>query len=268
MVERDIAAQQIKLEREVAIELTRLRAVVVADTTRLQVLEGRAAGLLPQYAQASPMPPSVPRTERLISVCLRWRARLLRWSWSQGFAPSIEPRIQSAPDSHRAALEPATRLQRPHQRPPTRCRQSDQLHRCGPAAQRRVLHKMHTRQAGADAGRRDAFGRDVVPVAAGQGGRRRELADARVEVRDWTSAFALVREDVGVALVPEPTMPEDRRGLRVLRLAEPLYRRFGLQAAARAWGSPAVQAVLDVAAAGRPHAEAAGTRVATTTAAA
>ena len=74
------------------------------------------------------------------------------------------------------------------------------------------------------------------------------LADVGMEVRDWASAFALAREGVGVALVPEPTLPADRRGLRVLRLAEPLYRRFGLQASARARSSPAVRALLEVAA--------------------
>ena len=52
LVERDISAQRTKLEREVAAGLTRLRAAVVAHTTRRQALEGRAAELLPQYAQA------------------------------------------------------------------------------------------------------------------------------------------------------------------------------------------------------------------------
>ena len=37
-----------------------------------------------------------------------------------------------------------------------------------------------------------------------------------------------------------------------------LYRRFGLQVSGRARGSPAVRALLEVAAAGRPHTEAAG----------
>lgn len=79
-----------------------------------------------------------------------------------------------------------------------------------------------------------------------------DLADVRVELRDWASAFALVREGVGVALVPEPTLPENRRGLRVLRLTEPLHRRFGLQVSDHARGLPAVQALLDVAAAAFP----------------
>ncbi|WP_159725993.1 LysR family transcriptional regulator [Methylosinus sp. Ce-a6] len=57
------------------------------------------------------------------------------------------------------------------------------------------------------------------------------LGDVRMEIRDWTSAIALVREGVGVSVVPESTLPENRRGLRVARLDPPLYRRFGLMAA-------------------------------------
>ena len=49
-----------------------------------------------------------------------------------------------------------------------------------------------------------------------------ELADVRVTVRDWASAFALVREGMGVALVPESTLPDDCRGVRVLALAAPV----------------------------------------------
>ncbi|AHK04947.1 hypothetical protein X971_5108 (plasmid) [Agrobacterium tumefaciens LBA4213 (Ach5)] len=51
-----------------------------------------------------------------------------------------------------------------------------------------------------------------------------------MEVRDWTSAVALVREGVGVSLVPESTLPEKRRGLRTVRLDPSLCRRFGLVA--------------------------------------
>ncbi|WP_416770288.1 LysR family transcriptional regulator [Pseudomonas sp. RHF3.3-3] len=56
------------------------------------------------------------------------------------------------------------------------------------------------------------------------------LADVRVEVREWSSAFALVREGLGVSLVPELTLPKERRGLRVLPLAVPVERRFALVA--------------------------------------
>jgi DNA-binding helix-hairpin-helix protein with protein kinase domain len=52
VVERDIATQRTKLEREVAAGLTRLRAAAAAHTARRQALEGRAAELVPQYAQA------------------------------------------------------------------------------------------------------------------------------------------------------------------------------------------------------------------------
>lgn len=54
------------------------------------------------------------------------------------------------------------------------------------------------------------------------------LADVRMEVRDWSSAIALVREGVGVGIVPESTLPEKRKGLRVARLDPPLFRQFGL----------------------------------------
>jgi DNA-binding transcriptional LysR family regulator len=54
------------------------------------------------------------------------------------------------------------------------------------------------------------------------------LADVKIEVRDWTSAIALVREGAGVSLVPESTLPESRRGLRVGTLKGPLFRTFGL----------------------------------------
>jgi len=69
------------------------------------------------------------------------------------------------------------------------------------------------------------------------------ITDVRATVRDWSSAFALVREGVGVSLVPALTLPENRRGLRVLRLAAPLYRSFGLAASAQAVDSAPVQAL-------------------------
>lgn len=56
------------------------------------------------------------------------------------------------------------------------------------------------------------------------------LANVRMEVRDWASAIALVREGVGVSLVPESTLPEKRKGLRTARLDPSLCRRFGLVA--------------------------------------
>ncbi|MFS2026916.1 hypothetical protein [Massilia sp. CT11-137] len=57
------------------------------------------------------------------------------------------------------------------------------------------------------------------------------LPDIRVTVRDWASACMLVREGMGVALVPESTLPEDRRGLRVMQLTR-------LFTANSAWSAP------------------------------
>ena len=56
------------------------------------------------------------------------------------------------------------------------------------------------------------------------------LQNVEIEVRDWSSAIALVREGAGVSLVPESTLPEKRRGLRITKLDPPLHRNFGLVA--------------------------------------
>lgn len=69
------------------------------------------------------------------------------------------------------------------------------------------------------------------------------ITDVRASVRDWASAFALVRDGLGVTLVPALTLPESRRGLRVLRLASPLYRSFGLAASRQAADSGPVRAL-------------------------
>lgn len=69
------------------------------------------------------------------------------------------------------------------------------------------------------------------------------LQDVRATVRDWTSAFALVREGLGVTLVPALTLPEQRRGLRVMPLQSRQYRSFGLAVARHAAGSAAVEAL-------------------------
>ncbi|PND33608.1 LysR family transcriptional regulator [Achromobacter pulmonis] len=54
------------------------------------------------------------------------------------------------------------------------------------------------------------------------------LSDVRVTVRDWASACALVREGMGVAVVPESTLPADLRQLRALPLTPAARREFGL----------------------------------------
>jgi DNA-binding transcriptional LysR family regulator len=72
------------------------------------------------------------------------------------------------------------------------------------------------------------------------------IPDVRATVRDWASAFALVREGLGVTLVPALTLPDNRRGLRVLRLAAPQYRSFGLAASQHAAESAPVQALFEM----------------------
>lgn len=49
-----------------------------------------------------------------------------------------------------------------------------------------------------------------------------QLCDVRVKVRDWVSACMLVREGMGVTLVPESALPAELRGLCVMPVA-PLY---------------------------------------------
>ncbi len=71
------------------------------------------------------------------------------------------------------------------------------------------------------------------------------LEDVRMTVRDWSSALTLVRQGVGVALVPESTLPEDCRDVRVLALESPLYRRFALVPSGAATASPAVDLLMD-----------------------
>ncbi|GLK67133.1 LysR family transcriptional regulator [Hansschlegelia plantiphila] len=73
------------------------------------------------------------------------------------------------------------------------------------------------------------------------------LADVRMEVRDWTSAIALVREAVGVSLVPESTLPDNRKGLRTARVDPSLCRRFGLMASPARKRSRAVNLLIELA---------------------
>lgn len=70
------------------------------------------------------------------------------------------------------------------------------------------------------------------------------LADVRVTVRDWISACMLVREDMGVAIVPESALPEDRRGLRMLPLTPTIHREFALVCSSAGRSSRATQALL------------------------
>ena len=71
-----------------------------------------------------------------------------------------------------------------------------------------------------------------------------QLGDVRVEVREWSSAFTLVRENIGVTLVPEMTLPSQLQGLRVVALNPRIDREFALVVAANKPPSAAVQALL------------------------
>lgn len=73
-----------------------------------------------------------------------------------------------------------------------------------------------------------------------------QLQDVRVEVREWSSAFTLVRENLGVTLVPEMTLPAERQGLRVITLQPRIERVFSLVLPAGQTPSAAVQALLDL----------------------
>ncbi|CAB3691576.1 LysR family transcriptional regulator [Achromobacter piechaudii] len=72
------------------------------------------------------------------------------------------------------------------------------------------------------------------------------IADVRATVQEWSSAFTLVREGLGVSLVPALTLPDNRRGLRVLRLATPLFRSFALAASEEAADSAPVLALFSM----------------------
>lgn len=72
------------------------------------------------------------------------------------------------------------------------------------------------------------------------------LREVRVEVREWNSAFSLVREGVGVTLVPEMTLPAQRQGLRIMPLAEPVHREFALVTSRHQPSSAVVNALLQM----------------------
>lgn len=72
------------------------------------------------------------------------------------------------------------------------------------------------------------------------------LTDIRITVRDWPTAFALIRDGMGVSLVPESTLPDDRQGMRVIALECPHYREFGLVCSSAGSESKPAQAFLDL----------------------
>ncbi|KAA0995651.1 LysR family transcriptional regulator [Pseudomonas sp. ANT_J12] len=73
-----------------------------------------------------------------------------------------------------------------------------------------------------------------------------QLSDVRAEVREWSSAFTLVRENIGVTLVPEMTLPANRQGLRVIALLPRIVREFALVVAPHKTPSAPVQALLSM----------------------
>lgn len=71
-----------------------------------------------------------------------------------------------------------------------------------------------------------------------------QLSDVRIKVRDWISACMLVRENMGVALVPESALPAERRGLSVVPITPAIHREFGLVCSPSGKASEVTQALL------------------------
>jgi len=72
-----------------------------------------------------------------------------------------------------------------------------------------------------------------------------QISDIRITVRDWISACMLVRENMGVALIPQSALPADLSGLSVISITPRIYREFGLVCSSRGKSSPAVQTLLE-----------------------
>ncbi len=72
-----------------------------------------------------------------------------------------------------------------------------------------------------------------------------QLTDVRMTVRDWVSASLLVREKMGVALIPQSALPGELHGLCVTPVVPSVYREFGLVCSSEGRSSPAVHALLE-----------------------
>ncbi|WP_024471216.1 LysR family transcriptional regulator [Pantoea ananatis] len=72
-----------------------------------------------------------------------------------------------------------------------------------------------------------------------------QISDIRITVRDWISACMLVRENMGVALIPQSALPADLHGLSVITVTPRIYREFGLICSSLGRSSPAVQTLLE-----------------------
>jgi len=71
-----------------------------------------------------------------------------------------------------------------------------------------------------------------------------QLSDVQVKVRDWISACLLVREGMGVALVPASALPAELRGLSVVPVIPAIHREFGLVCSPSGKASDVTQALL------------------------
>ncbi|MCK7415833.1 LysR family transcriptional regulator [Enterobacter cloacae] len=71
------------------------------------------------------------------------------------------------------------------------------------------------------------------------------LSDVRVTVRDWISACLLVREGMGVALIPESALPGELRGLCIVPVTPSLCREFGVVCSQGGKSSRATQTLFE-----------------------
>ncbi|WLI05421.1 LysR family transcriptional regulator [Pseudomonas sp. FP597] len=115
-------------------------------------------------------------------------------------------------------------------------------------------HPLAQRPAGASVSLEELFQQPFVLATGGCTANARSLGaeaglalrDIRVQVREWSSAFSLVREGVGVTLVPEMTLPIQRLGLRVMPLTVPVQREFALVATPQRSPSSSARALLQM----------------------
>lgn len=74
-----------------------------------------------------------------------------------------------------------------------------------------------------------------------------KLTHINVKVRDWSSAITLVREGLGITIVPKSTLPETKKGIRVIPLHPVKNRHFGLVVAPGRTPSYAASRLIDLA---------------------
>ena len=72
-----------------------------------------------------------------------------------------------------------------------------------------------------------------------------QLTDVRIQVRDWDSACVLVKEGMGVSIVPESRLPVAMAGITAVPLVPNRVRRFGLVRATDISASAALTAFWD-----------------------